>query len=487
MTKAFRRTAAIALIAFAASAGRVSPAPVYSPPSTYHVSLHVSDSLAEIQGSLSLRYVNLERPSLDRLQFFLFPNLTAGRMEVSRCSVGGVPSRFEYRMRDSVLVVPLARPIVQGATVDVEVEYAVSVPEETNGDYGAFSRSDRAVRLAWCCPVVLSPRSWANPYPVPYADFLCKEPSLYKVRVSLPSGLTLIFPGKQTSSATRGGRRVIEFEHGPARELFMAAGRGMVSATAEADGVAVRCFAPPGRAEAAALAADSAAKALEVFGRRFGPYPYESLTIVASPLASFGLEFSGIFAITERIFDLDATMDAMPARILLEATVAHETAHQWFYGIVGNDQAQEPWLDEAIAQYATWLYYRDRYGVSAASGFFRSFGERWDRVGRKPIPIGLSIWEYNERQYGAIVYGRGPLFLHALSERMGEAAFDVLLRDWVKRFEWRIASGADFRALAEEECRCDLEGFFDLWVWGRHRQLPSPGGVARSAMASSPP
>ena len=369
----------------------------------------------------------------------------------------------------------------------MEMEYGVSVPEDPTGEYGAFSRSEGTLRMAWCFPVVLSPRSWGNPYPVPYADFLCKEPSLYRVRLSLPPGLQVLAPGREISRTTRGGRTIVDFAHGPARELFIAAGKGMVSATADSGGVAVRCFAPPGREEAAALAADSAAKALEIFSRRFGPYPYASLTIVGVPLASFGLEFPGIFAITERILDLEATVDAVPARTLLEATVAHETAHQWFYGVVGSDQAREPWLDEATAQYATWLYFRDRYGASAASGFFRSFQERWDRVGRKPIPIGLSVWDYDARQYGAIVYGRGPLFLHALAERMGEPAFDAFLRDWVKRFEWKIATGSDFFALAGEECRCDLRDLFEQWVWGRRRDAPAPGAIARTAMASLPP
>ena len=149
--------------------------------------------------------------------------------------------------------------------------------------------------------------------------------------------------------------------------------------------------------------------------------------------------------------------------MLLECTVAHEAAHQWFYGLVGSDPQEEPWLDEAPAQYAAWMYYRERYGQSAAEGYFSSFDARWDRVGREAIPIGRPVRAYSPVEYGAIVYGRAPLFLRALSERMGEAAFDRLLEGYVRRWTWRVASAGDFLALAEETCGCPLAELAGRW------------------------
>jgi aminopeptidase N len=183
------------------------------------------------------------------------------------------------------------------------------------------------------------------------------------------------------------------------------------------------------------------------------------------PLASYGLEFPGIIAISDRIYDLDAEVNGIPTRALLESTVVHETAHQWFYGLVGNDQVREPWVDEATAQYATWLYFRDRYGAARAEAYFASFEQRWDRVGREKLPIGLGVAEYGEKAYGAIVYGRGPLFLRALSESMGEPVFDSFLREWVRRSTGAIATGGDFQRLATEVSGRDVGAIFDAWVW----------------------
>jgi aminopeptidase N len=150
---------------------------------------------------------------------------------------------------------------------------------------------------------------------------------------------------------------------------------------------------------------------------------------------------------------------------MLEATIAHEVAHQWFYGLVGNDQIDEPWLDEALAQYATLVYYQDVYGPDGATGFHDSLEGRWNRVNRADIPIGLPVRDYSPQEYGAIVYGRGPLFLEALSERMGTDVFETFLSDYYLTFQWGIATSQDFQALAEQHCECDLTDLFEEWVY----------------------
>jgi aminopeptidase N len=151
---------------------------------------------------------------------------------------------------------------------------------------------------------------------------------------------------------------------------------------------------------------------------------------------------------------------------LIESVSAHETAHQWFYNLVGNDQLNEPWLDEATAQYATWLYYIDRYGEQNAQGFYNSLEGRWGRTEFADIPIGLPANAYTGPEYSAIVYGRGPIFLNELAELMGQETFDQFLRDFTDTYRWQIAYGEDFMELAEKHCNCDLSDLFAEEVFG---------------------
>ena len=86
-------------------------------------------------------------------------------------------------------------------------------------------------------------------------------------------------------------------------------------------------------------------------------------------------------------------------------------------------------------------------------------------MGRAAIPIGLPVRRYEGGEYGAIVYGRGPLFIEALAEEMGQEAFDTFLRDYATSYKWEIGTGDAFKTLAEEHCACDLTPLFEVWVY----------------------
>jgi hypothetical protein len=435
-----------------------------SPRSTVRLDLSVASDLSAVSGSMNLRWVNQEPQAVDRVRYLLFPGLVGGSMEVTDCTVDGAPAVLDGRPRDAVRALRLPRPLAPRASTDITLSWRAIVPVVEGG--GPFARTGEFASLAWGFPVPLSPRTGSDT-PVPYADFLCTDAASWRVRVSIPAGLLLVSGGNETGRTGEDGRTVVDLVLDPARDFYLAVGTGFAERpvrTGVRGGPAIRCSAPPGREAAADFAMDVAAHAIAVFARRFGPYPYDAFTVLAGPLASLGIEFPALTVIGERIFSLEGSVDGVPMRTMLEATIAHEVAHQWFYNLVGNDQAREPWLDEAAAQYATRLYYRDRYGEAAADSYTESWWSRWSRVDRAPKPVGLPVSDYTATEYGAIVYGRGPLFLETLAASMGGAVFDRFLKRYVERFSWRIARGADFQAAAEEECGCDLDALFAAWV-----------------------
>ena len=73
---------------------------------------------------------------------------------------------------------------------------------------------------------------------------------------------------------------------------------------------------------------------------------------------------------------------------------------------------------------------------------------------------------YEDKEYGAIVYGRGPIFVATLEEEMGEETFDAFLRDYYQSHQWGIGTEESFQRLAEEHCQCDLGDLFADWVYG---------------------
>ena len=429
----------------------------------YRLELRVADGLDEVQGSLRVSYTNAGDRALESVRLFVFPNLIPGALTILSASAGGRAVEPAFPLGPHLVELALPAPLPPGERTEVGLEYTLRVPAGTDGVYGALARNTGVLSLASACPVIPARQAWAEPPPVPYGDFLAGEAAFFLARVSLPAGWTLVAPGVVRERSAADGRTEATVALGPARDLYLAAVQDYLRRERRAEGVQVVSLAPRGSEAGAELVAEAAAASLRSFRRRFGAYPYTRLTFVAAPFASYGLEFPGIVLLASRLYDLAGSERGVPHRVLLESTVAHEAAHQWFYGLVGSDPLQEPWLDEAPAQYATWLYYRDRYGEGAAAGFFASFAQRWDRVRREAIPIGLPVRSYTPLQYGAIVYGRAPLFLNALSERLGEETFDRLLAEYVRRWRWRLASGSDFLALAGELCGCELEDLIRSW------------------------
>jgi aminopeptidase N len=260
-------------------------------------------------------------------------------------------------------------------------------------------------------------------------------------------------------------RQVVTIAAGPMRDFYLAASERYAVTSRTVGQTQVNSYAPAELMEGAEAVLDDAGQALESFNEHFGPYPFTEFDLVSTTTFALGVEYPGIVAILVDLYQQTENQNGTPPNGLLESVVAHEVAHQWFYSTVGNDQVDEPWVDEAMAQYATLLYYADIYGPSGAAGFQSSLERRWERVNREDIPIGLPVRAYTPQEYGAIVYGRGPLFIETLAETMGEEAFAAFLRDYYQTFQWDIATGKSFQALAEQHCECDLTDLFQTWVY----------------------
>jgi hypothetical protein len=109
--------------------------------------------------------------------------------------------------------------------------------------------------------------------------------------------------------------------------------------------------------------------------------------------------------------------------VYLVYLLAHETAHQWFYGIAGNDQARQPYADEAAADFVA----RSVLGLRRAS---RCATARLD----------LTIYQYSSTCYYETIYIQGGNFLDDTRKRMGSTAFWAGIRDYLATYRFRLGS-----------------------------------------------
>jgi aminopeptidase N len=155
---------------------------------------------------------------------------------------------------------------------------------------------------------------------------------------------------------------------------------------------------------------------------------------------------------------------------LLELTVAHEVAHQWWYGLVGNNQYAHAFLDEGLASLSEVIYLERVHGAAAAQARLDSL-DNSDLVVDQPtdwFPAGDVAYD--------TIYGKGALGFQSLRLEIGDAAFFAGLRDYVARERFAVAAPADLRAALEQASGGDLTATWQLW-------FDSPGMPPRPGLA----
>jgi len=356
-----------------------------------------------------------------RLVFREWPNGPLEAGEGAHLAAGPVTvAGFTFttaRPDPTTLVVQLSRTLRAGEAVDVSMPYRLRLPGPVRD---RLSRSGEAVRLGSFFPVLAWEPGvgWDTDPPTPLLAEASSTPTAdFDVRIAAPSGDRLVTTGSPAGAGRYTATAV--------RDFAIAAGRFDIFTTvAHAPGpVRVTAAVERGVDASAQDVAHRAQAALQAISARYGPYPWPTLHLAVVPaLGRVGIEYPAmIFLGGEGI-----------ARV-----TTHEVAHQWFYSLVGNDQARDPVLDEGLATY-----------VQA------ELDRIWPYLDNLPDPrplrreTGQPMTFWRDRRpnlYSLAVYAGGARMLRALGH---PADVTCALRRYVAANAYGIATQADLaRAL----------------------------------------
>lgn len=234
------------------------------------------------------------------------------------------------------------------------------------------------------------------------------------VEVRVPRGLRVVMP---RSTPRWGDTRFTRGFHGSAtaRDFAFAIGR-FTTVRRLVNRLAIEVVGSRSVRSQLAPAMRRAAKAFEQMSKWYGRYTLDTLTIVVGDLPFGGSEYPGI------VF---STPD--------NATIAHEVAHQWFYGMVGNDQYNDPFLDESLTAFAEQRFHKS-YRCDLARPIRGEHG----------LATGMSYWEKHPAAYEDTIYRGGACALTVLRRDIGPEAFDAGLRAYVAAYRDQIASVEEF-------------------------------------------
>ena len=187
-------------------------------------------------------------------------------------------------------------------------------------------------------------------------------------------------------------------------------------------------------------------------------YPHKTLSVVIADFKD-SMEFSALFFHSRSFYDL---YDGTPANYLTFVAV-HETAHQWWFDQVANDQALEPWLDESLTTYSESIYYETLY-PDLLSWWWSYRIDFFEPQGYINIPV---YDGQNDDNYKQTVYFNGAHFLQDLRQRIGDAAFQLFIQDYFTQNKGRIASGEDFFRILDEHTDEDYSDILHAYFHAR--------------------
>ncbi len=423
-----RAALAVLLVLAFAPAAAARPVEIRAAdPEAYTLDLRYSDRGAGVlSGSERIEFVNRGPRALRRVWLRLWANGPDRcrprriRVEIEAPAAAGVE-----RVRCSALEVRLAAPVPPGGTGAVALRFEVRGRRAPD----RFGRVGGTVLLGNVIPV-LAVRDRRGLHLEPYSGLGESFYSLaarWDAVLRLPERLRAATTGTVTAEETAAGERVLRVSSEQARDFGLAVGRFSV-VDAEEDGVRVRVFAGrrvPGLRGSLRVAR----RAVRLLGRRLGPYDSSELDVVlvrGGFTTGIGMEYP------ELVFSIPAA-----------EVIAHEIAHQWWYGLVGNNQYREPWLDESFAQYSQDRLYprsnfcRPRNPYALVAPWRRRIGlDSTMGVFERAAPAAL----------GEVVYSAGSCALQRLERDLGRRRMTAVLLRLQTRFRYGVMTRSDVLA-----------------------------------------
>ncbi|MEI7556457.1 MAG: M1 family aminopeptidase [Chloroflexota bacterium] len=422
-------------------------APIYN----LALQLDINGEVASGSASEQLFFTNDTGATLDSLYLWLWANAPTDPayrkpLEVSNIRVNGQSAVTVLANDGAQLKINLdnLRP---DATVVVELDFTLDFPPPGKYEYFKYDAANQLLSLTFWYPqvAVYDTRygGWdSHSYNV-QGDITNSRVSFFNLWLTAPVENVIVANGKILDSKdNEDGSRTSWIITGPVRDLVATLSPRYQSISLKAGETLVTGYYLERDSVWGERAAGFAANALLTYNALFGVYPYAEFKMAEASLASFGgFEFPAMILITTRYYNYSAALS-------MEYAVAHETAHQWWYGLVGNDQVQEAWQDESLTQYVP-VFYFERFKSKAEgqrivstymlNGFRNLIDSGQDAIVAQPV----YAWK-DFNLYLQVVYNKGGLFYQAFRKVYGDEVFARFTRTYLERNRYRFAAPADF-------------------------------------------
>jgi hypothetical protein len=369
---------------------------------------------------------------------------------------------------ETVMKLPLPEPLLPGKTIDLKIAFAVKLPR-TLIRMG-YSGGDFMIAQWFPKMAVLQENGQWNTHQYHFNSEFFSDFGDYRVSITVPTKYVVGATGYlKEKKADSDSTKTLVFEAEEVHDFAWAASPDYQVKRRMVDGIDVAFFCRPEHVMRADRILDQAEFALKFYGSLFGEYPYKYFTIVDAKIGMGGGAMEYPTLITLR------PSTRLPEAVHLDALVVfHETAHQWWYGMVASNEFEEAWLDEGFAEYSQRRALEGKYGLTGnVIDLWQLKIDDMDLtrlgylVGPQTDPVVTKSWEFEDYLgYRSTVYFKASLILETLRNYLGPERMNRLLREYFRRYEFKHPNTRDFLAIVDELEGGEMTGWLEPLLYG---------------------
>ena len=403
------------------------------------------------------------KPIATQYNYVAYPDgLSYGNIEINSVSDG--KKQLDYRIEgldQNILTVCLEKEIFPNESATVVINYTINLASVI----ARTGVNEKTINLANFYPVLCAISNGAF-YECEYystGDPYFSDVADYVVNITVQEDFVVATSGVQESVKVDGGLKTVQSKIQSARSFAIVLSKNFKLLEDTVDGISVKYYYYEDEQPTSAM--EYAKKSLSLFNKLFGKYPYQCFTIVKTPFVQGGMEFPSLVMISDNL-ESDSFGEV----------IVHETAHQWWQSVVGNNEIEYGFLDEGLAEYSVVLFYENHpeynltreYLVRSAENTYKIFCSVYDKINKQVNTVMLrSLKEFtSEYEYVNMAYIKPCIMYDKLRVTIGEEKFFNSLKSYYKNYKMKNATPDDLVG-AFEKTGADTNGFFKSFFEGK--------------------
>ena len=393
-----------------------------------------------------------------------YPNgFSSGKIDILDVNIEKNDASFALENADSdILKVALNAPLYPNDFVSCDMEYKITIPNVLH----RIGWNDSTINLGNIYPIVcmFAGDGWdKSPYSS-NGDPFYSSIANYKVSITYPISMTLASTGVQTSTQQNEQAKKTNIEANAVRDFAMVVSDRFETKSCLVDGTNITYYFYDDDKSDESL--NTARKALATFNEKFGKYPYSTLAVVQTGFVYGGMEYPNLVMISDSLEKYDD----------YTITIIHEIAHQWWYGLVGNNEFKHGWLDESLAEYSVITFYennpeyeivRDTCIKNAITSYTLFVDVYKDVFNEVDTSMDRSLNQFaTEPEYVYAAYVKGMIMFDDIRNLIGDKKFYDSLKNYFKQYAGKNATPENLISVFEDTSGRRLKAIFNSYLDG---------------------